>query len=345
MSSGLRMVLVIALAGFAFPFAATRLDGRCSQPPGTAAGSESNWQAWEARTSEAILLEEAGDFTGALRVFLKALSLAERAGKQSPEVAAALNNLALTYEHLGRYTDAERCLRRALLVWGNNFGDDSPQLAVPLNNLARLYLEHGAYAKAGRLPVEAMAARLQVAGLLDERLAMLSSTLAMIRVAEGRCADGERCARQSLDLYVKNFGENHPDSVEALHTLATIKAVAGNKDEALEALELSLRKFRAAAPGDCYTLLRMLSSAGQTLGVAGFLRPAEKMFAEALKLAEARYGPEHPLTGGILSKYAAVLRGLDRKKEARQMEVRAREILGQCDPFDMTIDRSEHPGR
>ena len=68
-------------------------------------------------------------------------------GQDAPETATALDNLALTYESLARYAEAE------LLPAGdpdrrNELGKDHPNVATRYNNLANLLHAQGKYAEA-----------------------------------------------------------------------------------------------------------------------------------------------------------------------------------------------------
>ena len=55
------------------------------------------------------------------------------------------------------------------------------------------------------------------------------------------------------------------------------------------------------------------------------------MLREALQSAESVYGPEDVRTAEVLSKYADVLRNMNRKAEARELRKRSNEILAKSD--------------
>ena len=79
-------------------------------------------KAWEAGISGALRFEDAGNFGAALRTYLELLSLAERSGRQSVQLAFTLNTLGRMYEQLGRHAGAERSYREAVRISEKNSG-------------------------------------------------------------------------------------------------------------------------------------------------------------------------------------------------------------------------------
>jgi CHAT domain-containing protein len=80
------------------------------------------------------------------------LAITEKAlGRDHPNVAAALNNLALLYVGQGRYAEAEPLYHRSVAIGEKALGPDHPDVATSLNNLALLYVGQGRYADA--LPI------------------------------------------------------------------------------------------------------------------------------------------------------------------------------------------------
>ena len=60
-----------------------------------------------------------------------------------PDVAFALNNLALLYLAQGRYAEAEPLFKRALAIMEKAFGPGHPHVAVSLENYAAILRETG----------------------------------------------------------------------------------------------------------------------------------------------------------------------------------------------------------
>jgi len=87
---------------------------------------------------------QSGEPETAIAAFERALSILERRlGKNHPDVATALNNLALIHYSRGNYDGAEPLYRRPLMIDEQTLGIDHPGVATDLNNLALLYKKQG----------------------------------------------------------------------------------------------------------------------------------------------------------------------------------------------------------
>ncbi len=87
---------------------------------------------------------QAGDHETAIAAFERALQILERKlGRNHPDVATALNNLALLHYSRGNYDAAEPLYQRSLAIDEHTLGIDHPGVATDLNNLALLYKKQG----------------------------------------------------------------------------------------------------------------------------------------------------------------------------------------------------------
>ena len=66
----------------------------------------------------------------------RALAIDEKSfGKDHPDVATDLNNLAQLYKATNRYQQAEPMMRRALKIFENSLGPDHPSTQTVRQNL------------------------------------------------------------------------------------------------------------------------------------------------------------------------------------------------------------------
>ena len=88
--------------------------------------------------------------------YLEARDIEKKAlGRQHPEYATSLNNLAVLYDSMGEYSKAEPLYLEARDIRKRALGPQHPDYGTSLNNLAVLYESMGKYAKAERLYLEA----------------------------------------------------------------------------------------------------------------------------------------------------------------------------------------------
>ncbi len=80
----------------------------------------------------------------------------EKHGKNHPETATALNNLAEAYRKQGKYKEAEPLYRRALGIRKGVLGRQHPDVAQSMNNLALLFKAQARYDDADLLYREAI---------------------------------------------------------------------------------------------------------------------------------------------------------------------------------------------
>ena len=93
-----------------------------------------------------------GRYAEAEPLYQRSLAIWEKAlGRDHPDVAVSLNNLAGLYLSQGRYADAEPLCQRSLAIREKALGRDHPSVATALNNLAWMYNNQARYVDA--LPI------------------------------------------------------------------------------------------------------------------------------------------------------------------------------------------------
>lgn len=81
-----------------------------------------------------------GNYTDAINLAERTLAIAQKIlGKEHPELATSLENLAILYQVQGNYQQVEPLLQRALVILEKVRGKEHPEIARILNNLAQVY--------------------------------------------------------------------------------------------------------------------------------------------------------------------------------------------------------------
>lgn len=149
-----------------------------------------------------------GDVKGALESFKEALGLLERKlGTDHPDVATALNNLALIYYTQGDYESAEPLYRRALRVDEKALGPDHASVATDLNNLGLLFKKQGKLEEAEPLLRRALTIKEQVFPPGHPSLVTGLRNYASILRALGRT--------EQADAYESRAGQSGPRRIRA----------------------------------------------------------------------------------------------------------------------------------
>jgi tetratricopeptide (TPR) repeat protein len=264
---------------------------------------------WRNITQHASALRDSGRYKEARQLYQRALSLADRPGTLTPELATSLNNLASIEDDLGRYARAERLYLRCIDVWKQLA--DTNALARPLNNLAVLYSKRGDYEKAEQLYRDSLALRTAS----DPERARVLNNLGRLYHHQRRFPEAEDYYRRALALQ-----ESAPaqDRAGTLTNLATLQFDHGDlraaQITATSALDLTRDKpFEI----DLRVTFAAIASARRDLG------EAEQHLVRAATLAETMFGEPHPVTSRVHAEYSRVLTRLKRKREAEEYRRRA----------------------
>jgi len=215
-----------------------------------------------AHDSLAHALAETGKIDKAIMHCRKALAIREKEmGKEDPEYAESLNNLALLHQAARDYARAESLCREATRILRDALGAENPRYVTALHNQARLYRTMGEYNRAESVLREI------VANAPDDVQAyyLLGVTL----YARGKEHEAVRQWREALRL--------QPDQVSVLGHMAWV--LATNPDASIrngaEAVELAERAMQLP-DGETARVLDALAAAYAEVG----------RFSEAVETAE-----------------------------------------------------------
>ncbi|PIP71335.1 MAG: hypothetical protein COW90_00535 [Nitrospirae bacterium CG22_combo_CG10-13_8_21_14_all_44_11] len=179
-------------------------------------------------------LYKAGKYNEAIPYAKQVLEIYEKIlGKDHPNVATSLNNLAGLYKVIGRYSEAEPLYKRSLEIREKAFGREHPSVAQSLYNLAGLYaFIGGRYAEAEPLHKRALEIYEKALGREHPSVAQSLISLAGLYESTGRYADAEPLYKRALEIREKIRGSEHPDTAIVLRVLAELYRVTGRHAEA-----------------------------------------------------------------------------------------------------------------
>jgi CHAT domain-containing protein len=126
-------------------------------------------------------------------------------GKEHPSVAHSLNNLAVLYQEMGNYSQAEPLYQRALAIYEKMLGKEHPSVAQSLNNLAELYRNIGNYSQTEPLLQRALAIYEKVLGKEHPHVAASLNNLASLYWAKGDIARTLEFRTRSTNIEESNL--------------------------------------------------------------------------------------------------------------------------------------------
>jgi serine/threonine protein kinase/tetratricopeptide (TPR) repeat protein len=242
-------------------------------------------------------------------------------------------DIGSTYEKLGMLREAERHLRRSMLLRQATLGSDNRdtlavklQLAsILLHGLRRFeegeQLSHEALDQLGRLIINhrnAPESKLYRDGL--DAMSLYAQAL----MYEGNLDKALELTRQNAADYERMFGADDLDSINELQNVALVLGARGDYAMAERNIREALRRYTRKGKTDDANAINGVSNLAICRQYQGDLQEAERLLREAHPRAVRLLGPQHPLSLQLQFRLARVLAEEGRLPEAEQL---ARESL------------------
>jgi tetratricopeptide (TPR) repeat protein len=279
---------------------------------------------WRLLIAEAGRAQEQQQFDSAEAAYTSAMHEAEKITESTAYQGITANDLALLYQRHGDFVLAEKYYLIALSFFRRSNERYMDRRTV--GNLASLYLELGQASKTENLlrpfiPDDAHPSA------IDADDAILLSDLASIRVRQKRLGDAERLFHAVIDF----LGDRHDAESEEIRgnvmsDLAEVYYLSGRLSEAVAHGRLAVNIFETLPYEYAGNVVRGLVNLAMFTMRSGESYESAELFRRAIATSEAALGPEHPLLGEVLARYAVFLRGTKRNAEARKIERRAQKI-------------------
>lgn len=258
---------------FAFPFVLLfGLTNTVALPSGVSAGDE---------------CYQRGDFSGAERLYLIDLHIAEASGQRS-DIIASLRGLASVYYQTHQFAKAEQLTNRVLKM-----EQSRAALAQQMSNLAAVYEAERRYADAERMSREAVAL-FQASG--KEKSAEAGFALNNLGTLRLRANDPHGAAdylEEAVTIWEARLGPSHPIYAQGLSNLAYVYGVLGRRAESdrLWNRALGIVETRAGKQHVSYGIL--LAGYAECLKKSGRKREAKDVQRQANRVL-ATQTPENP---------------------------------------------------
>jgi tetratricopeptide (TPR) repeat protein len=216
----------------------------------------------------------------------RALALFERLPSQLPAIQV-LTFRANALMGLGRFSEAEQSVRRALALRTAAQGANHPELGSGYVMLGNVLSFQNRLAEAVEAQRQALALLEPAYGKESLQVAAALHNLGILETWRGNFQDALESAERSRVLYEKKLGAEHPEAAKVQRTVADIWLAQGRAREALPVLERALERFEEKEGRENETLLHFLTSLGEAHLALGRPQRAVELLERALPLRTA----------------------------------------------------------
>jgi tetratricopeptide (TPR) repeat protein len=207
-------------------------------------------------------------------------------GPDAAETATALNNLALTYQSLARYMEAEPLYRRAIEIDEKVLGKGHPGVGRDYNNLAVLLQAQGKHDQAEPLYRRAMEISEKVHGKNHPTTAIHYSNVAFLLRAQGKYEQAEPLFRRAIEIDEKVLGKDHPTTAIHYSHLAFLLVNQGKYEQAEPLFRRAIEIDEKVLGKDHPTVATYYSNLANLLRAQGKYDQAEPLYRRAIEIDE-----------------------------------------------------------
>lgn len=248
------------------------------------------------------------------------------------------------FRERGAFADSLAALRKALAV-AEQLREQEP-LTLPSTHahVGSLFLE---WKRPADAEAECRKGLAVLRGTPRKEMAAVEAHLRQVcGLARYRLRDDAGAAREiefALEVLRPYRKEIPKILAQALASAAAMRFFLGRPDEASALYNEVIELHTRAGDGDVPTLAFAYEGRATLLAARGEHAAAREYFEKALDIMTRIFGSQHARLGPAMAAYAATLRALKRKKEAKELEARARSIAEREGPSwgDQTISIHE----
>ncbi|MBW8048867.1 MAG: DUF3856 domain-containing protein [Cytophagales bacterium] len=283
--------------------------------------------SWQALYDSSDVYYYKGDYLKAAEFLQLALPLAESEFGKDSAYALTVNDLALCYHELGKYSVANTLYLQALDIYKIQLGENHPSYAATIVNIGMVYKDMGQYIKAEKLYLQSKKIYKTTLGENHPEYALVLNNLATLYSYMGKYIDVETLLLESLKIKKKHLGESHPDYASSINNLALLYNTIGHYSKAEELYLQSLKIIKNLLGDNHPKIIRPLYNLAILYTNMGRYSKAKNLFLKALNIVKTHLGIYHPDYAGILLSQADSYKKMGRYSEAEKLYLEAMEIF------------------
>ncbi|HEV8068355.1 MAG TPA: tetratricopeptide repeat protein [Planctomycetaceae bacterium] len=245
--------------------------------------------------------------------------LVQYRGPDDPNTLRSMNNLAYSYDELGRHGEALRLREETLAHMKTRLGPDDPDTLRAMNNLANSYDVLGRRAEALKLHEETLSLMKTRLGADHPDTLRSMNNLAISYASLGRHADALKLREETLALRRAKLGHDHPQTLTSMANLANSYYYLGRHADALRLREEALPLQKAKLGPDHPDTLRGMNNLALSYDALGRHADALKLNEETLALMKTVLGRDHADTLRNMGNLAITYTFLGRDAEALKL--------------------------
>ncbi|WP_245894914.1 tetratricopeptide repeat protein [Nostoc cycadae] len=274
----------------------------------------------EQLAQQIVKLSQQGKYSIAIPLAERSLAIRESVlGKEHPNVAISLDNLAAMYLAQGNYQQVEPLLKRSLAIREKVLGKEHPNVANSLSSLAVLYLVQGKYQQAESLYLRSLAISEKVLGKEHPLVASTLNDLAALYAGQGNYQQAESLHLRSLAISEKVLGKEHPSVANSLNNLALLYLVQRKYQQAEPLYLRSLAIDEKVLGKEHPEVASSLTSLAALYYAQGNYQQAEPLYLRSLAIYEKVSGKENPEVARSLNNLAALYREQEKYQQAETL--------------------------
>ena len=162
-------------------------------------------------------------------------------GNEHRDTLRSLESVANLHRVQGRTAEAESMHLETLEIRRRALGNEHPETLDSMRSLASLYVEQGDLAKAETIFLDVLEVRRRVAGETHPQTLTAMADLGSLYRSTGRYDAAERLIVETLEQRQRVLREDDPRTLESIVTLARIRALQGQRTEAIELLDRAVQ--------------------------------------------------------------------------------------------------------
>ena len=210
--------------------------------------------------------------------------------------AAIRQTLGDTYRALGRYTEAQLHLERAVRLRVAKLGTNAPETLGSKNNLGNVYSAQGEYDRAEAIYKEVIDARTAKPGADDPDTLTTKNNLGNVYFAQGKYDRAEAIHKEVIAGYTPKLGAEQIDTLCSKASLGNVYFAQEKYDRAEAIYKEVIDALTAKLGADYPDTLTGKNSLAIVYKVQGKFDRAETLTKEVLDVRTAKLGADHPET-------------------------------------------------